>query len=808
MLKISIQKLRSYLLRACVIGLVLISIFWAGCHLFLPHYLHNLVQRYEDQIGYEFHYGQLSLTPLRLMAELSDVRLSKKGGQDLLKLDQVRIGLKWSKLLIGEVGFDEISIKSPRLVVESLAQSSVSSGKRFWNWQEFAHAVQTQLPPRDPQKESKPIKFSVDALSVQDASLLLIDQSQKLKEELRSFSFRLLELANYDQQGQISAVRGQYELNLGSLELEVPGVNKTVAFHHVSLAGSLDNATPNSLGIGFDLRLDEGKVISHWNLNTKSKDVEGKIQLENIATKPFIPLLPANRELQGVSGLINADLQVKLGREAEIYSGNVNLQDVRILEKGEKLPLISFDSADIRRLEWKSSRINSAVGSALLIDEVILDHPALRFEINDQGLSNFRRLFSKPQAEAVTHVVSDDASKSKNALALDIRTVNLKGGEVYFSDLAMRPNFKVDIKKFNASFLGVSNTPGRFASVAMDGVVAGSGSMRAKGQASFDDPRRNHDILMSFKNLPLSTFNPAVMTYAGYQITGGRLNLNLTYRAKDGQLNGSNQIVIKKVQLGDEVPDYQGKKLPLGLAIALLEDSDDTIDVTIRIAGNVDSPEFSATGLVWQAIRNVLTNVATAPFRALGSLLGMGDEEGVNALLGETVFLSADQERLEKFGDYIAQRPNSRIDIVGTYDPVQDKKEMARVYADAAILKEAGFKLQAGEPIPSPSLSDPRIQAGLKGAYAQYIGRIKLGQRLLLLPDGEARNVQLHDELIAGIEISEEDLKTLAKNRAQVAYDLMVKDRPELKSRVSVGGIRTADALKDGVPLDVELKTK
>ena len=372
----------------------------------------------------------------------------------------------------------------------------------------------------------------------------------------------------------------------------------------------------------------------------------------------------------------------------------------------------------------------------------------------------------------------------------------------------MRPNFKVDVKKFNATLLGISNTPGRFATVAMDGIVAGSGSVRVKGQTSFDDPRRNHDILMSFRNLPLAAFNPAVMTFAGYQIASGRLNLNLNYKAKDGELNGSNQIIIKKVVLGDEVPDFAGKKLPLGLAIALLEDSDDTIDVTVRIAGNVDSPEFSASGLVWQAISNVLTNVATAPFRALASILGMGGEEGVNAVPGEAVFLGADQDRLEKFGEYLAKRPNSSLEIIGTYDPVQDKKELARARADGAILLDAGFKLAPGEPVPNPSFTDPKVQSGLKAAYAQYIGRIKLGQRLLMLPDGEKRDEQLHEELIAGIEVTDAELQELAKSRAKMAYSFMVKADSGLKERIQIRDVKVVEAGKEGIPLDVEIRIK
>jgi hypothetical protein len=256
------------------------------------------------------------------------------------------------------------------------------------------------------------------------------------------------------------------------------------------------------------------------------------------------------------------------------------------------------------------------------------------------------------------------------------------------------------------------------------------------------------------------------------------------------------------------VPDYQGKKLPLGLAIALLEDSDDTIDVTIRIAGNVDSPEFSASGLVWQAISNVLTNVATAPFRALGALLGMSGEDGINAVPGEAVFLPPDQVRLEKFSEYLIKRPNAELILIGTYDPLQDKQELARAKADAAILKEAGFKLSTNEPVPIPSLSDPRVQSGLNTAYAQYIGRIKLGQRLLMLPEGEARNEQLRNELIAGIEITAAELQELANNRAKLAIQIMIKNNPDLNERIKVGQVKTVEAGKEGIPLEVEARIK
>ena len=807
MIHLNLSGLKVWCLRLVGLLLVLATLFWASAHLFVPGFVKKSVAEYGNKIGYDIAYQDLSLSPLRLQVEIEGLHLAKNGGNNLLQFKKLLISLKWTKLAMGEFGFDEIALEEPKLLVEKRVSKGRSAEAALWNWQVFIDAVEKSLPPSDSKEVKKTAKISVDQLVVNAAALSLIDATANLKEELKPFSMKLLKVANYDKNGVISGARGQYDFNLGSLQLLIPGINKIIAFDRVTIAGGLDNPSPGALGLQLDLQLDQGSLRSHWDLNTVSKAIDGKISIENVSLAPIVSMLPANKELLAQSGLMNADLTVKLGADADLIAGDVHLIDLTVTEKGEKIPLIRWKTAELRRLEYKL--IKSAKQSAsttLAIDELLINRPDLRFEINEEGLSNFRRLFSKPQGDKTEQVSASEPAKSP--FHIDMRSVNLKDGEVLFSDLAMRPHFKVDIKKFNATLLGVSNTPGRFASVAMDGVVAGSGSMRTKGQASFDDPRRNHDIAMSFRNLPLTTFNPAVMNFAGYQITEGRLNLNLNYRAKDGELNGSNQIIIKKVVLGDEVPDFKGKKLPLGLAIALLEDADDTIDVTVRIAGNVDSPEFSASGLVWQAISNVLTNIATAPFRALASILGMGGNEGVNALPGEAVFLPADQDRLEKFGEYLVKRPNANLEIIGTYDPIQDKQELARVKADTAILQEAGFKLTEGDPVPVPSLSDPRVQAGLKAAYAQYVGRIKLGQRLLMLPDGEARNQQLRLELIADIDVSDAQLKELAKSRATIAYDLMIKANSALKDRIAMGDVKSVEAGKEGVPLEVEIRIK
>jgi hypothetical protein len=325
---------------------------------------------------------------------------------------------------------------------------------------------------------------------------------------------------------------------------------------------------------------------------------------------------------------------------------------------------------------------------------------------------------------------------------------------------------------------------------------------------AFDDPRLNHDMQLQFRNLPLSDSNPYFMAFAGRHILGGRLDLTLNYKSVDGQLKGQNRFVIKKIELGEEVPEFTGKRLPLGLAVALLEDSDDVIDVKIDIAGNVNSPEFSASGLVWQAVRTVLTNVVTAPFRALASLLGMQGDPAIYAIPGEAAFLPADQERFTQFGDLLVKRPHATIAVIGTYDPNLDRQELARARADRAILAASGFKLEANAPLPVPSLSDKRIQAGIKSAYAAEVGRIKLTQRILTLPDTVERYQQLRQELITYFAVNDAQLQALGDARARVAQEAMLKSNPALGERIRLGSSKAVTADREGIPLDIALGAK
>ncbi|MFZ9328388.1 MAG: DUF748 domain-containing protein [Polynucleobacter sp.] len=790
------RPLRITLMSGVVLA-ILASLFWLIGVTWAPTWIKKQIEGYSQQLGYSIQIQSIDVKPFQLVVQVQGLRLDQIQGKQLFGLDTGLIRLRWSKLITGELGVQDLQLTNPSILLERAA----GAGSK-WNWMQLIETINAQKPPSTEAKP-KAIKVSVDRLAIQGARLQFRDGQTKFADDLGPFSLNLRQLSNYRQASDEPGVEGLYELDLGKVDLLIPSLNKMVVFEKVQASGGVSSPEPDQLEAKLNLKLDAGVLDFFFHLEPKQNLIKIDVAIDNLSVAPMITLLPANNPLQTNSGVMAGKLQYQTRQGLWSTSGDLSLKNFEITEGKPRQAFMKWHQADFKQIDLR--RLASGKTS-LTIDEILFDQPDFKYDLDEQGFSNIRRMFAKP-VSTTTPSAGPAEEKSAN-FELDIKALKLRNGIVHFADLGVVPQLQTDIRKLNGSLLGVSNVPGRYAAIALDGLIADRGSFRAKGQAAFDDPRRNHDVLFEFKNVPLKTANAYFMKYAGYPIQDGRLDLMLNYKAKDAELVGQNRFVIKDIELGEEVPNFQGRRLPLRLAIALLEDSDNVIDISLGIKGNVDSPEFSATGLVWQAIRTVLTNIVTAPFRALASLLGLQSDAPIHAVLGESSYLPVDQEKLDKLAGVLVKRPNATIEFVGVYDPSADKAALARARADRAILNAAGFKLSPQEPLPIPSLSDPRVQAGVRSAYGQQVGRIQLAQRLISLPDNEARYQQLRNELIQSYAISEGELMQLASARANRAKELMVAQQPNLAERITIGTSKAGGADQDGIPLGVSLGSK
>jgi hypothetical protein len=801
------MKHQKIIIRCGLAFAALILIFWAALAIFLPGAIKNAVDQYGKSIGHQISYERIQVSPWILKLDIHGLKVSKETASKqaalpLINIAHLSINAELIHGLIGRVHLSEIKIDQAQIFLQ---RTSNKQGVSQWNFLELIKAIQALKKP-----DAKPssLKIEIDQFQLKNSQIAIKDSVKKTDYLFKDVEFQAKEFANYAPSGA-RGVQSDYLLNLKNVDLAIPGSANRLKLSSLGVGGHLDMTAQEKIDLKINLKIEDSVLNSQLSYDLKKSDLDGSVTFKDLPLAPFVALLPANEKLITQKGSVSAELKLKTNQRGWAILGDLDFAELAIFEPKEKDPLLSWKKAyfskfELDFLEKQQQRFS--------IQELVLTQPLARFSIGEDKFSNFRRLFMKNPAVATasktpsTSLVSKAVGKP--AFEVDIKAIKVNQGRMYFSDTSMKPGFKTNINQLNGSLLGVSNVPGQYATIALDGAVDKSGSLRARGQAAFEDPRRNSDVSLSFKNLPLNTINPYAINFAGYQIDDGRIDVDLRYTAKEGQLLGKNRFVIRKIKLGNEVPDFKGVKLPIGLAIAVLEDSDGMIDVNIPIKGNVDSPEFSVGHLFWQALRNVLSSIVTAPFRALASLFGEEGLDGIYTAAGESVITPPEQEKLEKVAKLLEKKANAVVEFYGTYDPQVDRQELARVNADRAILLAAGFKLKDTEPLPNPSLSDPRVQSGLKSAYGSQVGRIKLAQQLIRLPNTPERWETLRKELIEAQNINEARLIALANARANNAKDAFLKNSPDMKDRVRVGKAQVVKAEDAGIPLGISLISK
>jgi hypothetical protein len=353
---------------------------------------------------------------------------------------------------------------------------------------------------------------------------------------------------------------------------------------------------------------------------------------------------------------------------------------------------------------------------------------------------------------------------------------------------------------------GLSNDPATTAQVELDGKVDDYGSARVRGSIQPFRATEFTDLTLTFRNLEMTNLTPYSGKFAGRKIDSGKLSVDLEYKIKNRQLAGENKFVINKLKLGERVDSPDAMKLPLDLAIALLQDSNGIIDLDLPISGSLDDPQFSYGRIIWKAIVNVLTKLVTAPFRALGKLLGISSEklESVDFDPGSSALLPPEQEKLKTLSEALAKRPALTLTLEPGYDPEADRRALQELAMRNDAVAVAGIKLAAGEAPGPVDVNNYKIQTWLEDRYAERVGKEaykelrasyqdknasaaarvmesemveRLARRFKTRDTGPASafHAELLERLTRQTKIDDDALVKLAQARGQAMHDALIK---------------------------------
>jgi len=516
------------------------------------------------------------------------------------------------------------------------------------------------------------------------------------------------------------------------------------------------------------------------------------VNLAALQLKTFTPYVNRFARLHLNSGMASTSGKLMFGKTEAVmrvdFKGGFAVDDLGITEEETREPFFGWKKLSSNSLEIELNP------HRLQMDELAAVNLFGKVIIFEDKTINLKRILRSPEQEGAVTAKADepapDRTVTEKAAAplstraetgaeatpfqLAIERLRLNNADVEFADLSLRPQFGTRMHDLTGVVTGLSNDPATTALVELDGKVDEYGSARIRGSIQPFRATDFTDLTLAFRNLEMTNLTPYSGKFAGRKVDSGKLSVDLEYKVKNRQLTANNKVVINRLKLGERVESPDAVKLPLDLAIAILEDSDGVIDLDLPIAGSLDDPEFSYGIIIWKALVNVLTKVVTAPFRALGRLIGIGSEklEDIEFDFGAATLLPPEKEKLKGIGQALAKRPALVLSISPVYDLRKDARALQELRIRREVARRMGLNVDPGQEPGPVDTTNQRAQKALEALYDDHFakeGGVKAIKAEYEKTTGGVKTVHaaMLERLTLQIPVTEAELSRLAQARGE-----------------------------------------
>lgn len=613
----------------------------------------------------------------------------------------------------------------------------------------------------------------------------------------------------------------------------------------------------------------EGKLDAKANLSPDLAAMKVQADLSNLDLTVLQPYIAQRTAMTLRSALLSTKLFIERTPDGHLtVGGEADLAKLHTVDNDLKLDFIKFERLQIAGIDYRWNSATPAKAASLHIHNITARAPYARVIIESDRTVNVGRVLSGPGgaiAPPTTPATRDQTERQQakppgapavsnaGAMAIAIDAINIQDGSANYADLWIQPHFAVGIQGLNGSILGLSSNPRARAKVELKGKVDRYAPVHIWGETNPLAATAYSDIRMSFKGVELTSATPYSGHFAGYKIEKGKLSVDIDYKIENRQLTAAHKFVIDQLELGDRVDSPDAIKLPLKIAIALLKDRKGVIDIDLPVTGSLDDPQFSIGPLVWKAVLNLLTKIATAPFAMLGRLFGGGEQMNyIDFEPGSAALAPSEHDKLAALAKALKEKDKLELDVPVTFSPDLDGAGLAARHLNTRLLAQsqqhgAGNKpgnggaktnkvaasttdsqspastsqapVPSGAPPEDPALTDPAQRYHLLVA----VYRAELGKDTTLpasaqaveaarhkkdrQPDFGTANAELETALLQKMPATDSELETLGKFRARAIQDVLLAGTDIDPARVFViGSAPKGPAEKDKVRVELALK--
>lgn len=489
----------------------------------------------------------------------------------------------------------------------------------------------------------------------------------------------------------------------------------------------------------------------------------------------------------------------------------LNVKGLEVFDSDNKTVMVGFDkfTVDVSFLKLFKKIYR--------LETVSLDGLKVRTVLLPDGKVNLLSLIPTSAAPAQTAAPESKAPEPAQPVTPENKTpetdkplpmvvvdqISLTNGRIQFVDQSVSPSFSTELGGININVTGFSTEPEGQTKIVFQAMLDGKGQLSSEVLIKPLVQPLQLETIFSMDNYVMSILTPYVGKYTGKELSNGKMDFKMNYRIADNKLTATHKLLIQHFEFGKKVDSKDALGLPFGLAVALLEDPQGKISISLPVKGDMNDPEFEYWHLVGQVARNFFLKLITKPFAILASVVG-GGEEGtdemgyVRFVPGKAELSKEDQEKLNKIIAGLQQRPKLSLEINGSYDPDVDWKAIKTdvFVKDFNDLKAESSKIESWV---YRTLYQRRF--GVRALF-KLINQYQ--HKKEDIADNPQLNAEIKRQLIEDAPPDKLALDVLAQTRSKMIYDLVIASGFDAK-RLSIGPNRSTQSSMGLVPVEFTL---
>jgi len=183
-----------------------------------------------------------------------------------------------------------------------------------------------------------------------------------------------------------------------------------------------------------------------------------------------------------------------------------------------------------------------------------------------------------------------------------------------------------------------SQAPDKLNPVTIEAKLGDAAQLRVSGDATLLAAQPTVGAQAQLQALDLTTFSGYSQRNIGYEIESGTFGVDSNIQINRAQLQTTNNLSMVNLVLNkldqDELNELDNQLgMPVNAAVSLLRDGDGTIELSIPVEGNLDSPEFKIGGIIRKAMTNAMKKSVLSVFAPLRLLKRGGDDAPLDEVL-------------------------------------------------------------------------------------------------------------------------------------------------------------------------------